>query len=138
MNDQKNTYEARNSSSGIKPSYDLEISVFLQLPDFVGKGRERKKLSGRARNALSYHLPENIITLNDLKKYVEENGWFHRHGEGSPRIRDLGRKSVAYFNDVLKKYGYNPMEELNNNNEFNEVLKKHGLNQMEKPINSAK
>jgi hypothetical protein len=114
MNDQEKAAENGNNNSGSKIGYDLEIDEFLRLPDFVGKDRERKHLSTRVRRALRDHRPDNLITLYDLKNYIEENGWFYRHGEGSPRIRDLGKKSVAYFNKILKKYGMNPMEELNN------------------------
>jgi len=116
-----------------KISLGIEIPKVLELPEFNPKERKLKQASGRIRRALLNDAYENegIKTLRDLKKYIEENGWFfsikYVH---LPRFGRMGKKSVEYFNEIMSKYEiepFGPLYEIDANAAKNQSLRKRKI-----------
>jgi|GEM_PF-5942600 len=107
-----------------------ELSLSTSIPEFLEiselnyepgvKKVEKASIKKGLREAKE---SLGIETLEDLKKYVEENGWSYRFKYiCRSRFWGLGKKSVEYFNQIMAKYGIEPFapyikdEELQLNN----------------------
>ncbi len=92
-----------------KITFDTPISELLELPEINWKTRRRDGKAAR----VEYFLIETcrrmgFETLEDLKIYIEENGWGPKYYK-TTWFKNIGVVSVEYFNNILKKYGIEPL-----------------------------
>jgi len=88
---------------------DTDIREFLRLPEFRFDKREDPRASRIEKALIEAYGEQGIKTLGDLKIYIDENGWLYSRAIKLARIGHIGIKTIEYFNDVLNKYGLEPL-----------------------------
>jgi len=95
-----------------KISEDTYISELMELPEFRYWPRVRNRLSKRVHIMLNHVKNDddiNASTLKEFRNYIQEHGWKRRSCSRYTRFPNFGEKSIKYFNNVLKKYGAEPL-----------------------------
>ena len=92
--------------------YDIKLSELIKLPEIRYRpvSRAEIRLAKRVKRMLELVMDEvGMETLKDFRTYIQENGWKRSPKSSYTRFPNIGLKSIEYFNNVLKKYGIEPI-----------------------------